>query len=277
MPIYDTGRGPGRRDPRSPADQAGRAPVHHPGRGQGDAHQGLRHGDAGRVPRGQRAALQGARSHPGRFEPAGPDHRPARRSRRRLLSRCRGQALRHHQERPAGSGRAVLLLPRVRPRAPGPELDDLQGPARRLRPGRPTPGPPGDLRGRREPADDPVGGGQPEPVGAPGGPDIGQRSREPGRARPHAGHPQGHADLPVHDRLDLRPGRAGRRRLAGRRRVLHVHAGVDGADPPSGQVHGPRGAGQGGAAGGPGDPAGCRVDGPDPGHVRRVPAGPLAP
>ena len=31
------------------------------------------------------------------------------------------------------------------------------------------------------------------------------------------------------------------------------------------------------AAGRPGDPAGCRLDGPDPGHVRRVPAGPLAP
>ena len=155
------GRAAGHRHPRSPADQAGRAPVHHTGRGQGDARQGLRHGDPGRVPRGDRAALQGARPHPGRFEPARPDDRPARRGGRGVLSRCRGQALRHHQERSARSGRALLLRARVRPRPAGPELDDLQGPARRVRPGRPPPRPPGDLRGRRQPPDDPVGGGQP--------------------------------------------------------------------------------------------------------------------
>ena len=148
--IYDTVEQQVIGDPRPPADQAGRAPVHHPGRGQGDARQGLRQGDPGRVHRRQRAALQGARADPGRFEPARPDHRPAGRGGRGLLSRRRGQALRHHQERPARSGRALLLRPRVRPRAPGPELDDLQGPARRVRPGRPAPRPPGDLRGRRD-------------------------------------------------------------------------------------------------------------------------------
>ena len=54
-----------------------------------------------------------------------------------------------------------------------------------------------------------------------------------------------HADLPVHDRADLRPGRPGRRRLARGQRVLQDDAGVHRADPPPGQVHGPRGAGRG--------------------------------
>ena len=63
----------------------------------------------------------------------------------------------------AGPDRAVLLLARVRPRAPGPELDDLQGLRQGPRPERPAARPAVDLRGRRDAADDPVGRRQPEP------------------------------------------------------------------------------------------------------------------
>ena len=47
-------------------------------------------------------------------------------------------------------GRADHLRPRVHPRAPGPELRRLQGPAGRDGPERLDPRPAGDLRGRRD-------------------------------------------------------------------------------------------------------------------------------
>ena len=179
------GRSAGRRDPRAPAQAHGRPPVHRPGRTSDAPDPGVRHGHPGGLSRGQRALLQGPRAHPGGDEPATVESRPAERQRGGLLPGRSVQALRRHQDRAAGPDRAVLLLARVRPRAPGSELDDLQGLPQRPRSGRPVARAPGDLRGRRDPAHDPMGCRQPEPGRAPRRPD---RRRRPGSAgRPRRG------------------------------------------------------------------------------------------
>ena len=72
------------------------------------------------------------------------------RRRRRLLPGRPGQAVRPLQRGTPGADRAVLLRPRVRPRAPGPELQRLHGPGRGPRPERPDPRPAGGLRRRRD-------------------------------------------------------------------------------------------------------------------------------
>ena len=131
------GRGAGRRDPRPQAEPPGRAPVHQRGRAARDDHRDVRRGHPARLPRRQRAAVQGARAHPGDERPARPVARPAERRRRRLLPERPGQALCRLQEWRTRPQRAVLLRPRVRPRPAGPELDDLQGPGRDPRPERP--------------------------------------------------------------------------------------------------------------------------------------------
>ena len=109
------------------------------GRAPDDADQGVRRGDATRLPRGAGTPLQGARPDQARRQPANPHPRPAERRRRRVLPGRPGQDLRPLQQRHARRDRALLLLARVRPRAPGPAFQRLQGPEGDRRPERQDP------------------------------------------------------------------------------------------------------------------------------------------
>ena len=104
----------------------------------------------------------------------------------------------------------------------------------------------------------------------------GQRPGGPGRPRPDAGDPARHADLPVHDRLRVRDRGQTKGGWPGVDALYDEDAGVDRADPPRRQVRRRRGAGRRDPPGRPRDAPRSRLDGPAPGHLRRVPAGDLA-
>ena len=175
-----------------------------------------------------------------------------------------------------GRGREDHLRPRVHPRAPGPALLGLQGPAgrRRARPERPASSPARpSSRATRRSLMTHWALGQPDPDGARRASRTGSGpGADAGRPRRDAGRSSRDPALPVHDGLRSRPGGPGGGRLAGRRRVLRAHAGLDRADPAPREVRGRRGAGRRSTCpttsptdSGPAGRVAAR------GHVRRVP------
>ena len=83
--------------------------------------------------------LQGARPDQARRQPANAHPRPAERRRCRVLPGRPGQDLCPFKQRHARRDRALLLLARIRPRAPGPAFQRLQGPEGDRRPKRQDP------------------------------------------------------------------------------------------------------------------------------------------
>ena len=158
--IYDAIEQQVDRDPRAPAEPAGRPPGHRRGRAPDDAH---RASSTEQTPPDYVAANERLYKAlgllPAGRQPARPDPRHAERRRRRLLPRRPGQAVRGLEDRAAPGATEQITFAHEFDHALQDQnftvFKDQDGDPR---PGRPDPRPAGRLRGRRDPADDPLGG-----------------------------------------------------------------------------------------------------------------------
>ena len=226
--------------------------------------------------RGERATLQGARTHPGRFEPAHPEPRPPERRRRRLLSATTRGKLYVVSKSGGRRGERRFYFAHEYDHA----LQDQNSTIFK------------DFDGVLDQSDQLLARQaiyegdasllmtqwaaptSPRPSCSSCSPPA--PTQPPSRSWRDAGHPARHAHLSrTRPALGLRPGHPEPGRL-GRVNDLFEDAGLDRADPPPRQVR----AGEAPVAvtlpAGPRDQAREGLDGPARGHLRRAPARDLA-